>query len=310
MSPPDAHTDEELRERAAEALADLREVDGVAAELVAPYLALQATWPAGTSYNIVPHGVRAALDSLRARGGQPLVAAFHRAVLLSAMAATRPTLRAHPAWSESLALWDEAMGRIRATLRKRSDADLDYPSDLWAKDIALASGRLWHAGAVLIQPRMGLSRRLLVQGGVPTLLRGAATLAAMGGHYPLYDMHTANHTFPYFRSEGWAASYRRIARALARDREAKGIFCAVWFFDPAVQRVSPNLAYLRQFPLERGAVFLKVRTTEDGRQSALWNSPPRRALYEAGEYDPQEYLMIWPRRAMLAWLSRDGATEC
>lgn len=39
------------------------------------------------------------------------------------------------------------------------------------------------------------------------------------------------------------------------------------------------------------------------------NSPPRRALYEAGEYDPQEYLMIWPRRAMLA-LSRDGATEC
>ena len=310
MSPAGAHTDEELRDRAAEALTDLRQVDGVAAQLVARYLALQATWPAGTSYNIVPPGVWDALDSLRVRGGQPLVAAFHRTVLLSAMATTRPALRAHPAWSESLTLWDEAMGRIRATLRKRSDADLDYPSDLWAKDIALASGRLWHAGAVLIQPRMGLSRRLLLQGGAPTLLRGVVTLAAMGGHYPLYDMHTANHTFPYFRPEGWAESYRRIARALARDREAKGIFCAVWFFDPAVQRVSPNLAYLRQFPLERGAVFLKVRTTEDGRQSALWNSPPRRALYEAGEYDPQEHLMIWPRRAMLAWLSRDGATEC
>jgi hypothetical protein len=270
---------------------------------------LQATWPPGTSYNRLPDAVRGALDSLRARGGQPLVAAFHRAVLLSAMAATRATVRAHPVWSQSLALWDEAMGRIRTTLRKRSDADLDYPSDLWAKDIALASGRLWHAGAVLIQPRMGLSRRLLLQGGAPTLIRGVATLAAMGGHFPLYDMHIANHTFSYFRPEGWAESYRRIARALAKDHEAKGIFCAVWFFDPALQRVSPNLAYLRQFPLERGAVFLKVRTTEDGRQSALWNSPPRRALYEAGEYEPQEYLMIWPRRALLAWLRRDGATE-
>src|SRR5918992_2081882 len=149
MSPAGAHTDEELRDRAAEALTDLRQVDGVAAQLVARYLALQATWPAGTSYNIVPPGVWDALDSLRVRGGQPLVAAFHRTVLLSAMATTRPALRAHPAWSESLALWGEALRRIRATLRKRSDADLDYPSDLWAKDIALASGRLWHAGAVL-----------------------------------------------------------------------------------------------------------------------------------------------------------------
>jgi hypothetical protein len=307
MSPPSALTDEDLRAPAAEAVAELRHADGVAADFVAPYLAMQATWPAGTSYNRVPDAVRAALDSLRARGGQPLVAAFHRAVLLSAMAATRPTLRAHPTWSESLALWDEAMGRIRATLGKRSDADLDYPSDLWAKDIALASGRLWHAGAVLIEPRMGLSRRLLLEGGLPTLFRGAMTLVAMSGHYPLYEMHTANHTFPYFRPEGWAESYRRIARAFARDREAKGAFCSVWFFDPALQRISPNLAYLRQFPLERGAVFLKIRTTEDGRQSALLNSPPRRALHEAGEYDPQEYLMIWPRRAMLAWLSRSGS---
>jgi hypothetical protein len=310
QAPPSAHTDEDLRARAAEALTDLRHVDGVAAELVGPYLALQVTWPAGTPYNRVPDAGRTALDSLRARGGPPLVAAFHRAVLLSAMAATRPTLRTHPAWSESLALWDEAMGRIRATLRKRSDADLDYPSDLWAKDIALASGRMWHAGAVLIEPRTGPSRRWLLQGGVPTLLRGAAALVAMGGHYPIYEIHIANHTFPYFRPEGWAESYRRIARALARDREAKGIFARSWFFDPALQRVSPNLAYLRQFPLERGAVFLKARTTEEGRQNALWNSAPRRALYEAGEYDPQEYLMIWPRRAMLAWLSRDGATEC
>jgi hypothetical protein len=309
MNPTTVQTDEDLSARAAEALAHLREADNSAADLVAPYLTMQATWPAGTSYNVVPPGVRATLDSLRARGGQPLVAAFHRAALLAAMATTRPAVRAHPAWSESLTLWDEAMRRILTTLPRRPDADLEYPSDLWAKDIALASGRLRHGGAVLVEPRMGLSRRPLLQGGVRTLLRGAATLIAMRGHYPLYEMHTANHTFPYFRPDGWAESYRRIARALARDPEAKGIFCAVWFFDPAMQRVSPNLVYLRQFPLERGAVFLKVRTTEDGRQSALWNSAPRRALYEAGEYEPQEYLMIWPRRAMLAWLSRDGTTE-
>jgi hypothetical protein len=302
LTPPSAHTDEDLRARAAEALAHLRHVDRVAAELVEPYLALHATWPAGTVYLRVPAAMRATLDFLRARGGQPLVAAFHRSVLVSAMSATRPTLRAHPAWSESLTLWDEAIDRILTGLPKRSDADLDYPSDLWAKDIALASGRLWHAGAQLVQPRMGLSRRLLLQGGAPTLFRGVATLAMMGGHYPLYELHAANHTLRYLNPEGWAECHGRIARALTRDPEAKGVFGIAWFYDPAVEGVSPHLAYLRQFPLERGAVFVKVETTETGRRSALANSFPRRALYEAGKYDPQEYLMIWRRRRMLASL--------
>jgi hypothetical protein len=308
-TPPCAHTDEDLRARAAEALAHLRQADGVAAELVAPYLTLQATWPAGTAYNQVPDAVRATLDSLRARGGHPLVASFHRAVLLSAMATTRPALRAHPVWPESLALWDEAMDRVLDGLSKRPDAELDYPDDLWAKDIALASGRLWHARAQLVQPRMGLSRRMLLQGGAPTLLRGVAMLVTIGGHYPLYEMHTARHTLSrtHFSPDGWAECYRRITRALARDPEAKGLFGRAWLFDPALERVSPHLAYLRQFPLERGAVFLKVGTTETGFRSALSKSVPRRALYEAGKYDPQEYLMIWPRRAMLAWLSRGGA---
>src|SRR5687768_12371760 len=105
---------------------------------------------------------------------------------------------------------------------------------------------------------MGLSRRVLLQGGAPTLLRGAAMLVAMGGHYPLYEIHTANHTLPYFNPDGWTECYRRIARASGRDPEAKGVFGTAWFFDPALKRVSPRLAYLRQFPLERGAVFLKV----------------------------------------------------
>src|SRR5688572_30494365 len=94
-----AHTDDDLRARAAETLAELRHADGPAAELVGAYLALQATWPAGTPYNRVPGAVHSMLESLRGRGGQPLVAAFHRAVLISAMATTRPALRAHPAWS-------------------------------------------------------------------------------------------------------------------------------------------------------------------------------------------------------------------
>jgi hypothetical protein len=310
MAPPSAptttspcvHTDEDLRARAAEALAHLRHVDGLAADLAGPYLALQVTWPAGTIYSRVPVGVCTTLDSLRARGGQPLVAAFHRAILVSAMATTRPMLRAHPAWPESLPLWDEAMDRVLNKLSKRSDADLDYPSDLWAKDIALASGRLWHAGAQLIQPRMGLSRRLLLQGGARTLLRGAAMLLTMGGHYPLYEMHTANHTLRHLNPDGWAECHRTIARALARDPETRGVFGTAWFFDPALEQVSPHLAYLRQFLLERGAAFLKVQTTENGRRSALANSFPRRALYEAGRYDPKDYLMIWPRRRILAWL--------
>jgi hypothetical protein len=60
---------------------------------------------------------------------------------------------------------------------------------------------------------------------------------------------------------------------------------------------------------EREAPFFKIKTTEAGRRSALPKTRTRRALREAGKHEPQEYLMIWPRRAMLAWLSRDGAMQ-
>ena len=295
-------TDAAFRTAADAALARLRATDPDAAAQVPQYIALQSTWPEGTSYNRVPGSIEAILAPIRTRGGSALVAEFHRTILLCAMAATRPLLGAHPAWSESLPLWDDAMLELQRDLPTRAESDLDYPSDAWAKDIALASGRVWHGKAQLVEPRMGIGRRAFLGGGLKTALQGGVFLLK-AGHFPYYEIHTAAQTLRHFNPQGWTDCYAMIARALARDASAKGVVGTAWFFDPAMRTVSPRLEYLRSFPLERGALFFRVATSEAARLSAISKSESRRRMFDAGEYVPQEYLMIWPRKALLSWVA-------
>jgi hypothetical protein len=188
------------------------------------------------------------------------------------------------------------------TIEERASSNLDYSSDDFSKDMALASGRVWHGGAQFVEPRMGVSRRALLQGGVPTFLNGLLTLARLRGHYPLYEIHTAAQCLRYFSPEGWTACYKQIARAFQNDPEAKGVFGTAWFFDPLLRSISPNLRYLYEFPLAHGATFLKVGNSEGSTASALMKSNTRRRLYEEGKYRPQQYLMLWSRDRLLSLL--------
>ncbi len=294
-----------LADAAGEAQDALRRMDPIAAAELPKYLAAHEAWPEGWAYGRVPAAVAEQIRAVHQRGGDELVGTFHRTTILTGLVATRERLVVHDRWAHALPCFDDAAARIVDALPATPDEVLTYPHDAFSKNVALATGRLWHAKAQLVEPRLGVARGRLLRSGAGTIARAAAVLARIGGHAPLYEIHTYEHLLHWFTEDGWSECYRMIALALSRDPAARGVFVTAWFFDPALAEVSPRIAYLYRFPADRGAVFLRVRNGH-GVEAALSKSETRRQLFAEGKYAPQEYLMIWPRAAMVDWL-RSGA---
>ena len=301
--------DAELGRRAAA----LRERFPAAAALLAePALAAYATAltrvPDGWPYNRVAPAARQTRDALFAAGGLPLVAEVHRLMLLRGVAASRAALRQRPMLAEAAPFFESAAASIVADL-ERPDAEhrrYDLGADALLKDMAVVWLRAWPLGAQVVEPRLGVSRRYLFEGGIRTFVRGLGAFARAGGHAPLYEIHTYDRSLSEFTADGWLACYRRIARVMKADPPARGVFGSSWFFDPAIETVSPRLRYLRDIPLSGGATFVRVKPTAATVALATSKSETRRQLHAEGKYDPQQYLMVWPRGALLEWEARQG----
>jgi hypothetical protein len=292
-----------LTYRARDAIARLCFVDPDLEAMLETYFQAQDAWPVGRSYLSPPAAVQAMQDAIGARYGPHGLAAFQKAALLEGLRRTRVALQSHDRWPDSLPWFDDSAVRILTVLDDCADDTLTFSNDVFAKSMALATGRMWHGKATLVEPRMGIARRTLYGSSIPTALRALRLRWQLGGFLPMYEIHLYDYLLHWFSEDGWADCYRMIARALARDPQARGLFGETWFFDPEMARVSPRLAYLHRFPAERGAVFLKVRTAEGHIRMALAKSGTRRRMYNEGTYRPQQYLMVWTRKSMLNWLS-------
>lgn len=196
--------------------------------------------------------------------------------------------------------------QLRQFRRMVADTDpaadwLSLESDLFRKEFGLATVRLYAAGARLIDPRCGIQRSLLLRGSPRDWLRCAATLGMAGGFRPYFQTHIHTFMLEGFTAEATEELYRCCADLYALHPEALGSFAASWFYDPAVAQVSPRLAYLREIPESGGARTLFVSAAEDAVGNALSKSATRRRLYEAGEYQPKVYMLVWPKKRQQAW---------
>ncbi len=59
--------------------------------------------------------------------------------------------------------------------------------------------------------------------------------------------------------------------------------------------------FLRERPLNNGGKIFYVSQDKSGVGGALASSIHRRRLFETGEYIPNNYLMIWPRKHLISW---------
>jgi hypothetical protein len=95
-------------------------------------------------------------------------------------------------------------------------------------------------------------------------------------------------------------SYHRMARSMERQPGIRGFVTASWLHSRETAVVSPHLGWLNDVFLHNGGVIVPLGKV-DVDCGVLHRSPERQQAYDEGRFTPTEALVIWPRRAMLAW---------
>lgn len=189
--------------------------------------------------------------------------------------------------------------RILNSIEDLTYAAYNSVNDIFLKDLALCRQQVFPAGGLVVEPRSGFSRSLMFRGGLGQFMKFISFLFEIGGNWPLFQTHMHLSELGYFNPEGRKNGYLRIAEMLSINPEIKGMFAGSWYFDPALETVSPRLAYLRKQPQDNGARIFYSGVDEVG--GALSKSSTRQRLYKEGKYMPKSYVLIWPRKKMIEW---------
>ncbi len=186
----------------------------------------------------------------------------------------------------------------------RGDTDCRYRPDLDFHGCALAgcAALTRFPAGQLDWERSGLPRSYLLRMPFRDLPRVCRTIVRdLGGLRPCFTAHMGVKRYPLLFVEVEShRSYHRMAQSMAMQPDVKGLLMEAWFHSPETIRISSHLAWTNRTPLAHGATLtdLGPATPADG---FLTGSVERRRLFDAGLYRPTIGLIIWPRRALLAW---------
>ena len=150
----------------------------------------------------------------------------------------------------------------------------------------------------------GLPRRLLLTGGLSQAHRLGRLLVSVGGHAPFYVSHFSHTISPLAvllssNPERFVEGLRRVGECLRLNPHIRGLLATSWWYDPQLEQVAPHLAYLRKTSVAHGALLLRAGRTAGALKMALANSPQRQRLYDAGQYVPESYALVWSRQSLL-----------
>lgn len=255
-------------------------------------------------YQRVPFACRRVCDDIERRYGQAILELYHRLLLvwLIGRSATR--------------IADTAMSSRGRELTERFQRDILnqassprpgyylHSNDQFSKDLGVCRLRLLPCGPELLDTYAGVRRSMLLRGGLFQFARGALLFGRARGFKPFYDLHFDRRLLGEFNEAGYDHCYFRVSELLERNPEIKGLSCSSWWYDPQVESISPELAFLRRRPADNGAMFFYFGTSQQVIEAATKFSPKRRALYDEGSYRPANYIIVWLRRDLLDWARR------
>lgn len=191
----------------------------------------------------------------------------------------------------------------RILLRAKSDkvrALASFGNDVFLKDLGIARLILIPCASHVVYRHAGIPRRVLLNGRGAGWVELVKTLVFDTRSFrPYLENHVHLAMLDDFNPEGRERCLRLVAELLRCWPESHGLIGSSWYYDPAVGRVSPHLAYLHDVPAGRGACFVDMGESEDALAGALARSPSRRLLAETGAYSPHNFMMIWSRRKIL-----------
>lgn len=178
---------------------------------------------------------------------------------------------------------------------------LDLDNDLFQKEFGIASMRLYVAGSNLVDYRCGIPRSIVFHDGPGKVLSNLRVMMRLGGFKPYFQGHLHTFLLDALNEEGRNDFYRCCAELYALHPECLGMFCSSWFYDPALDRISPWLSYLRMIPLAGGAHLFHVQDGGEAIGNAIAKSRTRRKLYEEGKYLPRTYMIVWGKHRQIEW---------
>jgi len=253
-------------------------------------------------YRFVPSALAASLREIDAAYGSAAVEAHLRLLLATLIADFPQRAREAPLTSavrELLANAHAAMLKAIETPRPRY---FRFENDLFAKDLGVARLKLLPCGAEDVDRFSGIPRRLLATGGPAQALRALHyVLGKSGGFKSWYECHWNRRLVGQFSERSYDDCYLRVAGLLEVDHAVRGLIGSSWWYDPQLEQVSPELAFLRRVPQQAGARLFRVGFDDQAARDALRMSLPRQQLHDAGKYHPQVFLFAWNRDDILRW---------
>jgi hypothetical protein len=191
---------------------------------------------------------------------------------------------------------------LRQALRILAIDEPSLQDDAFLKDLSICLLLSFPCVAQVVEQIGGIPRRALTSGGPGQALRLGAYLVRTGLQAgPYLEIHTHTPMLDGFNEAGWERCYELVAELLALRPDCPGMVGGSWFYDPALADISPRLAYLADTPIGGGAFRVRLGASAVDAELATATSASRRALVEAGKYVPTKWLLVWPRKALLAW---------
>lgn len=195
--------------------------------------------------------------------------------------------------------------RILAQLGNAENNFYRHSNDLFRKDLALCRLKLLPCGSELVDVYSGVPRSILIRNGFQQLVYSLRFfLHRANGFRPWYESHWDRRLIRSFTPQGYDQCYLHIAELLELNPQVKGMMGSSWWFDPALETISPNLTFLRKVPLDNGAQLFRVGPSAAATEAAIHLSAERKRLYDSRHYLPTNYLLTWARKDMLAWAKR------
>ena len=203
-----------------------------------------------------------------------------------------------------MALYPYWIEQVAGFLDKAEGA---YDFDHWSKDVRFSLA-LSVPGAksqvIDLSSPLGpkqIVRHALDGRGIGPLFR---YLAAGAKKEPWLEVHTESRWLRGFNEEGWNEAWATAAELCRGRPELAGMIGSSWFYDPPLTEISPRLAHLRLNPLNGGAFMVHQGPGEIHTLRAGTASASRKALIDSGEYTARSWLMVWPRKELIAWADR------
>ena len=184
-------------------------------------------------------------------------------------------------------------------------AHFSFHHDRYLKNLAVCRQKMIPCGPVLLDIAFGaLARRFLLLrpfSQVPSRL--LFVLFKLHTTKQLFEIHMDVRLVGRFSPKGFANAYFYISQLMVLFPHIRGVMLSgSWFFDPAIERISPELAYLRKMPQSNGALLIPTGDADATVvKDATRFSPIRSKLYKMKQYKPQCFMLIWPREALNTW---------